>query len=428
MPYAQWDQVSQQWVPISATIPGMATNNEKGSELSDVIPRPIAKGTFDNGVIEIACERSDDFRNLFIKIGEKNIATLTADKEGIVKFELREQDDVIFTGDHMASPEEITGIDSAWLEEQGTNWRVEKATAKKSGNVVFTYPKTGASIELPVASSPDIFTPKNTFPVYGQPEMLFALAMGIKHNRHTNLSGPTGTGKTTAYQFIAELMNANFIRVQIDPKTEGASLVGEYLPAGTGTFEWCDGPVTEAVRLSMNHPTILILDEISRIGNVAELARLYSLLDDSRRLTLPERRHELGKPEILEAGELYIGATMNPADDAGADYIGVRELDPALMSRFSFVPEIKYPSAEIELKTLRARVPGLSLAHAERMVKAANRVRISAEIHYPFSFRELVAWAEAIPYYAYKDAAEVAVIKKANFHYQPTLRNDISLD
>lgn len=407
----------------------MTTKNEKGSKLSDVIPRPIAKGEFNNGTIELSCERSDDFKNMYLKIGDKNIATLSADKDGVVNVELREQNDVIFTGDIVTMPEEVTALDSAWLEAQGTNWREDVYTLdKRRKSVVFTYPKTGASIEIPKAAKPDIFTPKNTFPIYGQPAMLFALAMGIKHGRHTNLSGPTGTGKTTAYQFLAELLNANFIRVQIDPKTEGASLVGEYLPTGLGTFEWTDGPVTEAVRLSQDHPTVLVLDEISRIGNVAELARLYSLLDDSRRLVLPERRHEMGKPEILEAGELYIGATMNPADDAGADYIGVRELDPALMSRFSFVPEIKYPSDEIEIKTLRSRVPGLSAAHAERMVKCANRVRTSAEIHYPFSFRELVAWAEAIPYYAYKDAAEVAVVKKANFHYQADLRNNIDLD
>jgi MoxR-like ATPase len=398
-----------------AKLPGNEREDSVSNDAGmDVVERKIAKGTSENGLLTITVERDSGLKNMTVKIEGKPCASFQSDKNGVVTLNVREQDNIILTGDVGTASRRASEFESAWLEDEGTNWKIE------DDSVLFTYPKTNQTLSLPKIS-PGRYCPKDTFPVYGQPEMIFALAMGMKFNRHTILSGPTGTGKTTAYQFIAELLGYNFVRIQIDPKTEGAGLIGEYLPAGTGTFEWTDGPLTEAVRMSQTHPTIVVFDELSRIGNVAELARTYSLLDDGRMLTLPERRHELGDTEIIHAGELYIGATLNPADDEGADYIGVRELDPALMSRFSFAPLIKYPPRDVEIKTLLNRVEDLSETHAHLMVDIGTAIRESEVVHYPFSFRELIAWAEAIPYYGFNDAAKVAFINKAHPLYRPDL-------
>lgn len=387
----------------------------------DTVKRSIAKGGNPaNGLVDLIVDRDTDFKTISLKYEGKPVVTCRADKDGVLSLDIREQKGVVIGGDISLTNAKSEEFESAWLESEGTNWRVEE------NHVVFTYPETGASVSLP-RSEPGKFTPKDIHPVYGQPSMLFSVALGISNNRHTILSGPTGTGKTTAYQFVAELLGWNFVRIQIDPKTEGASLIGEYLPAGTGDFRWTDGPLTEAVRMSNEHPTIVVFDELSRIGNVAELARTYSLLDDGRVLTLPERRHELGDTEVIHAGQLYIGATMNPADDENADYIGVRDLDPALMSRFSYSPLIKYPEQSVEVNTLLKRVPGLSRGHAERMVDTGTKIRESAEVHYPFSFRELVAWAEGIPFYSYNEAANVAFINKAHPLYRPDMVNYVEM-
>jgi len=390
---------------------------------SDRIKKTFLKGTdMDSEKVDLVVERSQDLQEVTCLIEERPVVIFSSNAAGEVVVDVRQQDGIKLAGDVGHGDDDKRELASAWLEGQGTNWRDD------GSEVVFTLSKGQASIALPKADKPGILTPTNIHPVYGQPDMLFAIAMGIEYGDHTILSGPTGTGKTTAYAFLAQLLNWNFVRVQIDPKTEGASLVGEYLPVGAGHFEWCDGPVTEAVRLSKDHPTILVLDELSRIGNVAELSRLYSLLDDGRRLAIPEKSHEnMGEPEVIFPGKLYIGATMNPADDEGADYIGVRELDPALMSRFAFAPEVHYPTPKVETKTLCDRVPGLSHAHAERMVKLANSIRDSAEIMYPMSFRELVAWAKAFPYYGFQPAAEVAFVKKAHPTYQGDIRRLLSM-
>lgn len=399
--------------------------DQKKQEKQDNLDRFITKGgDVDNGFAKIRFHRPRDMSKAWITLEDRTIAEFEAPIKGDVICTLLQEEGIKFTGDVVTSKEETELIESAWLADQGTNWRGEK------DGVIFTNPISGQSLKLPKAdqSNPHaIYVPKGVPQIYGQPDMIFSLTMGMHYGVNTLLSGPTGTGKTTAYAFLAQTLGYNFIRVQIDPKTEGAALVGEYLPAGTGTFEWCDGPITEAVRLSQHHPTIFILDEISRIGNVAELARIYSLLDDARELYLPERKHEQGQTERIKAGVLFIGATMNPAHDEKADYIGVRELDPALMSRFSFAPEVGYPKPEIEIKTLKERVPGLSLAQATRMVKIGNAIRTSAEIHYPFSFRELVAWAQAIPFYDFQTAAKVSFIKKAHPVYQKAMLDKLGM-
>src|SRR5690606_32140978 len=125
-------------------------------------------------------------------------------------------------------------------------------------------------------------TPKGSYEIMGQPEMLFALCLAIKHKKHSLLTGPTGIAKTSMYRWLAEQLGYNLVIMQIARGTQDRHLLGEYAPAGPGTFEWMDGPVTKAARLSNDHPTILLFDELNRIGNVAEFSRVYSLLDDTR--------------------------------------------------------------------------------------------------------------------------------------------------
>ena len=154
---------------------------------------------------------------------------------------------------------------------------------------------------------------------------------------------------------------------------------------------------------------------------------MYSLLDDTRMIELPERLQPDGTVEIVHAGDLYVGATANPVEDEGGDYLGVKELDPAFNSRFAIQPPLKYPSVNIEAQALADRVPALDIATAKKMVEAAKKIRDSHEIRFPISFRELEAWALALPHYGMKDAAEVAVISKAAPSFRGDIRNLLQL-
>jgi len=304
-----------------------------------------------------------------------------------------------------------------------------KATWKVEDGKLKVWSSKGTVVELEIAPQPGPLTPtEEPHAVYGQQDVVFAIAMALKLGRHSLLSGPTGTAKTTLYRWFAYQLNWNFVLMPISRGTESAHLVGEYLPVDeAGKFMWTDMPVTEAVRASQSHPTLLVFDELNRIGNIAEFARIYSLLDDTKVLELKEKRANGGTAEMLHAGDLYVGATSNPSDDEAADYIGVTDLDPALSSRFGIQPLVGYPDPELEAMALRLRVKDLEEDDAKEMVAAATRIRQSEQVRFPISFRELEGWALALPYLGWKEAAEIAVVSKASRMYHADIRNLVKL-
>lgn len=314
-------------------------------------------------------------------------------------------------------------------------------------NFVMTVPKTWENdgkelkvwlddpkkaVTIPIEAKRGPYTPSDLVPdVLGQPGLLFSVAVSIHEQLHSLLEGPTGVAKTTVYRWFAQQLNWNLVAMPISRGTEAAHLVGEYYPdeadSGEARFSWAYGPVSTAVLASQTHPTLLVFEELNRIGNLAELARIYSLLDSTRLLEVKEKRDSNGNVEVLHPGKLIVGANMNPADDDAADYLGVNELDPALRSRFALQPTIPYPPEKVEAQALCDRVSGLNAVEAIAMVRVANDVRKAAEVRFPFSFRELQAWAQVLPYYGWEKAAEVAVVTKAHPDYRAGILDSIRL-
>ena len=364
---------------------------------------------------------------------QKEILRVWYDSEvSPIQIRLAENDGVKFIdtkGDAIVPPPKPKRQYNRKAQGIARNWAIRKSPRTGKNRFYVWRDKEGEriTVSLPVWSKPGLYTPQNFPEIIGQDEMIFALAIAIKTKKRCLFAGPTGTGKTSLPIWLGQILNYNVIEMSINRSTEASHFIGEYKPTGTkGEFKWSDGPLSLAVRQSQSHPTILILDELNRIGHQAELSRTYSLLTDQMRLEIPEHRMENGESEIIFGKQLSICATINPSDYedddySGANYIGIQDLDPALESRFEFRPKVNYPAQEIEKQTLVLRVEGLDPAKASLMVDAARRIRTSDEVRFPISFRELEAWALLLPYYSYKEAAELTVIEKA----PPSMRADI---
>jgi MoxR-like ATPase len=244
-------------------------------------------------------------RNLRLDIPKGDRVTLVTPDRNVQRFE---------GISNVLVPMRREAEDGEGYENADRNWLIEE---RDEGQVFkIWHPEQKTAIELPIVQ-PCSDTPVSSPGRYihepvGQQSMLFSLALGILLEKHTLLTGPTGIAKTTAYRWLASKLGYNLVIMPITRGTQDRHMIGEYMPAGAGDFPWVDGPITRAARLSLIHPTILLLDEINRIGNVAEFARCYSLLDDTRMLELPERRSESGDVETIHPGKLYIGATSNP--------------------------------------------------------------------------------------------------------------------
>jgi MoxR-like ATPase len=294
-------------------------------------------------------------------------------------------------------------------------------------------PSSKKRVQLPIEPKPGPYTPTEVIhPVLGQPEMLFAICVAIAEEEHSLLEGPTGTAKTTLYRWLAQELNWNLVTMPCSRDTEESHMIGEYLPheskGGAVSFKWTWGPISTGAIASQTHPTLLVFEELNRIGSQAALARLYSLLDDTRELEVYGKRGDKGVSEKITPGRLFIGATQNPAESGhGADYIGVQELDPALRRRFQKQRQLGYPPEPIEAEALRRRVSGLSYGDATRMVKVATAVRMSEETRFPMSFPDMVSWATGLPYYGWEAAAEVAVVSKAHPDDKVGIRNLVEL-
>src|SRR4029077_16616429 len=138
-------------------------------------------------VIDVKCARSDDFYILDIKVEGRTVVSLSANEDKLIKVELREQPNTVFTGDVVTNQDiDVSSIESAWLEEAGTNWRVEDK------RVVFSNSRRKEMPILLPLKEPELYTPKGVHAVYGQPDMIFAITLGILKKRHTLMSGPTG--------------------------------------------------------------------------------------------------------------------------------------------------------------------------------------------------------------------------------------------
>jgi MoxR-like ATPase len=206
------------------------------------------------------------------------------------------------------------------------------------------------------------------------------------------LEGEAGVGKTEVARSLASATGARLIRLQCHEGIDLHHAVYDWdyarqllaLRAAEGGVEEGElfsgrfllrRPLLEA--LESEQPVVLLIDEIDRADDEFEAFLLEFLSDFA--VTIPE----LGT--ITASRRPIVVLTSNRT----------RELHDALKRRCLY-HWIDYPSAERERAIVKARIPDVPGAVADRVVRAVGRLRDQGDLYKLPGVGETLVWAQAL--------------------------------
>ena len=167
--------------------------------------------------------------------------------------------------------------------------------------------------------------------IIGQSELVDRLIIALLCDGHLLVEGAPGLAKTRAVKALAELVDAEFHRIQFTPDLLPADLTGSdiYRPQ-TGEFSFQPGPIFH---------NIVLADEINRAPAKVQSALLESMAE--RQVTIGRTTHPL--PDLF-----MVMATQNPIEQEGTYPLPEAQLD-----RFFMHVTVDYPSVESEAQILK---------------------------------------------------------------------------
>ena len=203
--------------------------------------------------------------------------------------------------------------------------------------------------------------------VIGQFALTQRLLIALLCDGHVLVEGVPGLAKTTAVKTLAELLEADFHRIQFTPDLLPADLTGtEVFRAETGTFEFRPGPVFRS---------LVLADEINRAPAKVQSALLEAM---------EERQVSVGRASFALPELFMVMATQNPIEQDGTYPLPEAQLD-----RFLLHVQVGYPAPAAEHailhlareEALRAaaggagrRTPAAAIASAPQVFAARREV------------------------------------------------------
>ena len=166
--------------------------------------------------------------------------------------------------------------------------------------------------------------------IVGQDDIINKILISIISNGHILLEGVPGLAKTLTINTIANLINADFKRIQFTPDMLPADLLGTLIyNQKTGDFVTKKGPIFS---------NIILADEINRAPSKVQSALLESMQE--RQITIGEETFKLDLPFLVLA-------TQNPIEQEGT-----YPLPEAQVDRFMLKVLVDYPSIDDEKEIL----------------------------------------------------------------------------
>ena len=167
--------------------------------------------------------------------------------------------------------------------------------------------------------------------VIGQKTMIDGILMGMLAGGHVLIEGVPGLAKTLSVRTTAEVVDADFSRIQFTPDLLPADIVGTMIyKQQSGDFVVRKGPVFS---------NIILADEINRAPAKVQSALLEAMQE--KQVTIGSQTYSLPDP-------FFVLATQNPIESEGTYPLPEAQLD-----RFILKLRIEYPDQGEELQILR---------------------------------------------------------------------------
>ena len=180
--------------------------------------------------------------------------------------------------------------------------------------------------------------------VVGQKVLLERLLLAVLCDGHVLLEGLPGLAKTLTIKTLADIIHADFQRIQFTPDLLPADLIGTMIfNQKTGEFTPRKGPI---------FTNLVLADEINRAPAKVQSALLEAM--GERQVTIGETTYPLQDPFIVLA-------TQNPIEQEGTYNLPEAQLD-----RFLFKVKVGYPTLAEE-KSILNRMSGVTPPKASKV-------------------------------------------------------------
>ena len=194
--------------------------------------------------------------------------------------------------------------------------------------------------------------------IVGQKHLVDTLLIGILSDGHILLEGVPGLAKTLAIKTLAQLIDADFSRIQFTPDLLPADVVGTMIYSQKDEkFNVKKGPI---------FANFVLADEINRAPAKVQSALLEGMQE--KQVTIGSQTFQLPTPFLVMA-------TQNPIEQEGT-----YQLPEAQVDRFMLKVIIDYPTIEEEKRIIRENITGKmpevrAVTSAAEIIKARDVVR-----------------------------------------------------